>query len=105
MGYPYNKLIAPAILLMNPGVNRDKFIELLDHTHSTFFHEYKPEEPWDHYEKNWEDKKYHDGVEGLAEILCLDYSDQYKKLKGPKSLISGERKDRNDSLKDELMKK
>ena len=61
MGYPYNELIAPAILLTNPGITREEFIKLLDETHSSCIHEYRPGDPWDYYV--YEDEIYHRGLE------------------------------------------
>src|SRR3989344_1701856 len=81
MGFPYNELIPPAILLDNPGITKEEFVRLLDKTHSFSFCEFEKEDPWNcsaHIE--YEDKKYHQGLEGLACILNLEYSEQYKKF-------------------------
>lgn len=80
MGYPYNGLIAPAILLTNPGISGERFVELLDQTHSSCFREYKHDEPWDYYEEELEDESYHKGLRGLASVLCLEYSKKFKKF-------------------------
>lgn len=72
MGYPYHKLIAPAILFKNPGITREEFVEILDQTHSPLFREYAEEEPWDYYDEKFEDERYHSGLEGLAQFLGLE---------------------------------
>ncbi len=83
MGYPYNDLIAPAILFDNPGITREEFVELLDQTHSSHMPEYKNEDPWNYYAKEQEDDRYHQGLEGLAGLLRLEYSSKYKKFGKP----------------------
>jgi hypothetical protein len=77
MGYPYNTLIAPAILWENPRVTREEFAELLDRTHSSNTREYKEEEDWDFYNPRIEDSNYHDGIEGVAYFLCLGNTEEY----------------------------
>ena len=84
MGYAYNELVAPAVLLGNPGITREEFVTLLDQTHSSCFHEYKPEEPWEYHTKQTEDSKYHRGLEGLAAILGLEDSQRFVKSQQPK---------------------
>ena len=80
MGYPYNDLIAPAILFKNPGITKEEFVELLNNTHSACYKEYKPNEAWDFYDPKFEDKRYHEGLEGLACILQIDYTPQYEEF-------------------------
>jgi len=80
MGYPYNDLIAPVVLMNNPGITREEFVMLLDKTHSSNIYEYKTEELMDSYTEKNEDWKYHDGLKGLADILGIQYSQQFKKL-------------------------
>jgi len=83
MGYPYNELVAPAVLLANQGITREKFAALLDQTHSSSFKEYQQSEAWDYYDARFEDNLYHRGLEGLAYILGLEYSETYKALIAP----------------------
>ena len=83
MGYPYNELVAPAVLLANPGITREKFAALLDQTHSSSFKEYQQSEAWDYYDARFEDNLYHRGLEGLAHILSLEYSEPYKEFIAP----------------------
>lgn len=82
MGFPYNELIAPAILLDNPGITREEFIKLLNKVHSFSIYEFKEGDPWNckAYMKH-EDKEYHQGLEGLAHILSLECNKQYKIFK------------------------
>jgi hypothetical protein len=80
MGVPYNKLVAPAVLFLNPGVTREEYIELLDNTHSSCFREYNPDEPWDYFDPRMDDNRFHGGLEGLARILGLKESAKYKEF-------------------------
>jgi hypothetical protein len=80
MGYAYDELIAPAVLLDNPGLTREEFVELLDQTHSSSFHEYDFDCPWGNYTEDTLNT-YHEGIEGLASILGLKFSRKYKKFK------------------------
>jgi hypothetical protein len=89
MGYTYNDLVAPAILLDNPGITREGFAKLLDQTHSSCFHEYKPEDKWDYYNKETEDDNYHRGLEGLAYILGLEDSQNFIEFQQPKADENG----------------
>ncbi len=77
MGYAFNELIAPAVLLANPGISRDEFIRLLDQTHSSYNYEYGINDPMDYYIQDSEDKSFHRGIKGLAEILGLGESLEY----------------------------
>lgn len=68
MGYPYAELVAPAILLNNPGLTKEEFAGLLDETRSSDFREFSQADPWDsHDEKDPRQK----GLEGLADALSL----------------------------------
>jgi hypothetical protein len=72
MGYPYDKLIAPAVLHMNPGITREQFAELLDSTHSNNTKAYEDAGvPWDVIDESGENQDYHNGLEGLARFLNL----------------------------------
>jgi len=84
MGYTYNDLVAPAILLDNPGITREEFAKLLDQTHSSCFHEYNPEDKWDYYTKETEDDNYHNGLEGLVHILLLENSQKFVEFQKPR---------------------
>ena len=83
MGFPYNDLIAPAILLDNPGITRKEFVRLLDRTHSSSYKEYKDDEDWNFYDIRFEDPGYHNGLEGLARILGLEVTSAYKEFVDP----------------------
>ncbi len=80
MGYPYNILVAPAVLYLNPGITKEEYIQLLDETHSSCFREYTREDSWEEYRVEDEDKSFHNGISGLARILNLEYSDEFKKF-------------------------
>lgn len=80
MGYPYNELIAPAVLLNNPGITKEEFVELLDQTHSSSMKYYKSDEDWDFYDPELEDNTYHRGLEGLAYLLGIELSEQAREL-------------------------
>ncbi len=84
MGYPYNKLIAPAILRDNPGITKEQFIELLDQTHSTSLHEYEKTSSWSSYKPNYEDMVYHNGLEGLANLLNLKLRRKFNSFTKPR---------------------
>ena len=73
MGYTYDELIAPAILLDNPGLNKKEFIDALANTHSGGG-ESGEEIPWD---KKGTFNRYHYGLEGLVGILGLSESAEY----------------------------
>ena len=88
MGYPYNDLIAPAIAYSSPGITREEFTELLDKTHSSY-HNYNADDAWDLYDERYQDRKYHEGLEGLAEMLRLKKSEEYKEFIKPKADKNG----------------
>lgn len=79
----YNDLIAPALLLRNPGVTREEFVQLLDNTHSSSY-EYEPEYAWDYWDNELQDKIYHRGLNGLASILGLEESIEFIKFQQPR---------------------
>jgi hypothetical protein len=83
MGYPYNELVAPAVLFLNPGITRERFVELLDNTHSSQIHEYGRNDAWDHWTEHTQDDSYHKGLEGLAYKLIIGESDRFKKFNRP----------------------
>jgi len=84
MGYGYNVLVAPAVLLANPGISREEFVELLGKTHSSYFYEYRYKDAWDYYSSKTEDRLYHRGLEGLARILGLRYSKRFIEFQKPR---------------------
>ena len=77
MGYPSAALIPPAILLENPGITREEFVELLNRTHCTILNSFeniqlktlKGLPPKFDYEGH------HLGLHGLARVLCLQRQD------------------------------
>ena len=77
MGYTFNELVAPAVLFLNPGVTREELIKLLDKTHSANIHEYSSEEPWNFWTEQTQDNKYHEGLNGLAQLLGLKQTQEY----------------------------
>jgi hypothetical protein len=89
MGYTFNDLVAPAVLFDNPGITREEFVMLLDETHSSFIHEYKENDAWDYYTKFTEDKRFHEGLKGLASILGLGYSQEFIRFKEPRKDENG----------------
>ncbi len=80
MGVPYNKLVAPAVLFLNPCVTREEYIQLLENTHSSCFREYNSDESWDYFDPRMDDARFHGGLEGLARILGLKKSTKYKEF-------------------------
>ncbi len=72
MGYAFNELVAVAVLYLNPGINKERYVRLLDRTHSACFFEYKPGHAMDYWSHETQDKSYHNGLEGLAKHLCLN---------------------------------
>jgi hypothetical protein len=80
MGFPYNRLVAPAVLFLNPGITREEYIELLDKTHSTWMREYEIEEPWSFFDQEVDDPKFHGGLEGLAGILRLPITEKFEEF-------------------------
>jgi hypothetical protein len=83
MGYPYNNLIAPAILWKNPGITREKFVDLLDDTHSCDSTIYDRTRAWTDYDPEFQDSDYHNGLEGLASLLRLETTPEFLKLTKP----------------------
>ena len=83
MGYPYNKLVAPAVLFLNPGITRDEYVELLDNTHSSSYKIYSQLDDWSFFDSNLEDSRFHRELEGLARILGLPESDMFRKFQEP----------------------
>jgi hypothetical protein len=77
MGCAHAVLIAPAVLLNNPAITREEFAKLLDETHASELYTYKPEELWSDYTTKTEDAEYHAGLEGLAEILGLNCTQEF----------------------------
>ncbi|MFH1212391.1 MAG: hypothetical protein V1659_05715, partial [Candidatus Woesearchaeota archaeon] len=79
MGYPFNGLVAPAVLWDNPGITREEFVHLLDQTHSSSYRVYKPETPWDYFDPAFDniERIYHSGLEGLARLLGLSYTKRF----------------------------
>ena len=47
MGYPCTDLISAAVLLSNPGITREEFVELLNQTHSTVITSVPEKAPWE----------------------------------------------------------
>ena len=80
MGFPNIHYIAPAILYMNPGINRDEYFNLLNKTHgsSWAWHSGEGSEkvPLTYYDPAQEDSLFH-SLDGLASLLHLGYSDEY----------------------------
>jgi len=80
MGFPNIYHIAPAILYMNPGVNRDEYFSLLDKTHGSswawHFGEGSEKVPLTYYDPTQEDSLFH-SLDGLASLLELGYSEEY----------------------------
>lgn len=89
MGYPYYELVPVAILLDNPGITKEEFIELLDQTHASTFAEYKENPRWDYYVKKYDEIRHHEGLAGLAEILNLKLTKKFKEFQKPKKDDNG----------------
>jgi len=91
MGFAYNDLIPAAILLDNPGINREEFVALLNNTRSSsvvFKEDYEKKirrARWDTYYPKWETKLYHRGLHGLAELLYLEKNPAFKKFQQSKN--------------------
>src|SRR3972149_111057 len=85
MGAANNWLIPPAILYNNPGITKEEFVELLNETRTGYgslaFHNFKSwkKAPWDFVGS--EDYDYHEGLHGLAKILGLNHTREFKKIK------------------------
>ncbi len=78
MGYIYTELIPPAILYDNPGLTKAEFIQMLDNTRSSGG-EVDKTKPWS-YSKDHVLSDFHLGSGGLARVLGLEESDEYRKL-------------------------
>jgi len=83
MGYTCNKLIPAAILLYNPGITKEEFVELLNETHSSGISRVPETASWKYHKdpgryKDYEEKDFHDGLHGLAKILRLPWTEQYQ---------------------------
>lgn len=72
MGFPYHELIAPAILLDNPGLTKDQFINHFQNTHFYEFFEPERSDPWDKFPPR-EDLR----SDRLPRILNLPYSQAF----------------------------
>jgi len=84
MGYAYNELVAPAVLFRNPGITREEFVKLLGETHTSWHYGYNPEQTWNEYNPEYEEDRYHNGLEGLASILRLPNTEQFCKFQESK---------------------
>lgn len=69
MGHPYDCLVAPAILLDNPGITRGEFAYLLDQTYADGTISYTPQENL--FKKKSQSFRFNTGLEGLAHLLRL----------------------------------
>ncbi len=74
MGYAYHELIPAAILLDNPGITKDVFVQKLDQTHFTAGRVNSRARWSTHKHQGYIDDYYHKGLEGLAVVLGLDES-------------------------------
>jgi hypothetical protein len=81
MGYSSDDLIAPAVLYMNPGVTREEFSTLLNRTHSMIFP--TPGMEICEYRKTAENLRFHTGLEGLAQLLGLNFAERFKQFQEP----------------------
>lgn len=77
MGYAYNELVAPAILFKNPNITREEFVTLLEQTHISFHYSYSSEQEWDYHNPEYPERRYHDGLNGLARILRLSNTKKF----------------------------
>ena len=84
MGYPYNELISPAILLDNPGLTKDQYIRQFQETHSSPFVEFDITDPWDSFFKRGDIRS-----DRLPRVLNLKYSEEYEKFQTPTKDQSG----------------
>ncbi|MBW3001001.1 hypothetical protein KY341_03930, partial [Candidatus Woesearchaeota archaeon] len=95
MGFAYNDLIPAAILLDNPGITREEFVNLLDNTRSApmvFKKDYGEKirrARWDTYYPRWEDKLFHRGLHGLAGLLHLEQKPAFEELQKSKNDENG----------------
>ena len=89
MGYACNGLIPAAILLENPGITCEEFVELLNKTHSTCCASIPKDAPWQYHKiddyKNFEEGWFNEGLHGLAScVLNLPKTEQYEKIQKQK---------------------
>ncbi len=78
MGYAYDELIAPAVLFDNPGLTKKEYVNLLAQAHPSSFHEYEYDYPWGSFKEDpLTEQTYHNGLEGLANILGIEFSKSY----------------------------
>ena len=87
MGYADGDLILPAILYMNPGKTREEISELMDRVKASPVYTFKDYDPWGIYEGG--DFDLHRGLEGLASLLWLGKSKEFKRFTGPKKDENG----------------
>lgn len=72
MGFPYNGLIPAAVLLDNPGITKEEFVELLDNCRTASIGSVSKKARWGSFCSRAEDKGLHSGLYGLAQILKLE---------------------------------
>ncbi len=87
MGYPNGDLILPAILYMNPGITREEISELMDKVKASPTYIFEDADPWDSYKGG--DFDLHIGLEGLASLLRLGKSKEFKRFIEPKKDENG----------------
>lgn len=84
MGTANNALIPAAILLDNPGITKEKFVELLENTHSSWISSPKINDSIEYFEERYDSDEFKGGLEGLAEILGLEKNDNpFEEYKDP----------------------
>jgi len=76
MGYPYHTLVTPAILLDNPGITREEYVQLLDKVHTFSNYNFKRKARWTPASRYF-DSCFHEGLEGLGKLLLLESSKKY----------------------------
>ena len=69
MGYAYTDLIVPAILYLNPGINKEEFANLLKEIHFSSFAEYSRKEPLDYHDLSCEFENNSNPLERIAQNL------------------------------------
>ncbi len=82
MGYADGDLILPAILYMNPGKTREEISELMDKVKASPYSTFKNSNSWDIHKGGG--FNLHLGIDGLASLLFLDESKEFKIFMGPK---------------------
>lgn len=90
MGSANNWLIPPAILLNNPGITREEFVKLLQEVRpneSLYNFESWLQLPWD--SVGYESDYFHEGPHGLAKILGLQESKDFRSITWRKRDIFG----------------